>query len=290
MIPRSFRDMESGWPGGKRWLADLPRLMRSQCAKWELSISGQLMHGSNAVVLPVTRADGKFALRLARPGSPVGEEIRALEFWAGRGTVELVAADPRNGAMLLELLAGHDSLAARPVAEAMPLLGQMMRRLAVPAPAWAPSTATLAGRRSAELEPEWRRLHEPFDRVILAEALQVSAGLRATDSDLAVNGDLHSEQVLRGVREPWLAVDPVLLRGDIEYDLARILWTRIDDMPGAPEITAHFGAVVQEAGVERDRARDWVVFRTVDYWLWGLAAGFTEDPPRCQRLVAAFLS
>jgi streptomycin 6-kinase len=290
VIPRSFLDMGRGWPGGKRWLADLPRLIRSQCAKWELRISGQLMHGSNAVVIPVTRTDGNFALRLARPGSPVTEEIQALEFWAGRGTVELVAADPGRGAMLLELLAGHDSLNDRPVAEAMPLLGQMMRRLAVPAPAGAPSTASLAGRRSAELEPEWRRLHEPFDRIILAEALEVSAGLRATDSDLAVNGDLHSEQVLRGVREPWLAVDPVLLRGDIEYDLARILWTRIDDMPTAAEITAHFDAVVQEAGVERDSARDWVVFRAVDYWLWGLAAGFTADPPRCQRLVMAFLS
>lgn len=117
----------------------------------------------------------------------------------------------------------------------------------------------------------------------------MSAGLATTESDLAVNGDLHSEQVLRGIREPWLAVDPVLLRGDIEYDLARILWTRIDEMPAA-EITAHFDAVVQEAGVERDRARDWVVFRAVDYWLWGLAAGFTADPPRCQRLVMAFLS
>jgi streptomycin 6-kinase len=290
VIPRSFLDMEDGWSGGKRWLADLPRLIRSQCAKWELRISGQLMHGSNAVVIPVTRTDGNFALRLTRPGSPVTEEIQALEFWAGRGTVELVAADPGRGAMLLELLAGHDSLNDRPVAEAMPLLGQMMRRLAVPAPAWAPSTAALARRRSAELEPQWRRLHEPFDRVILAEALHVSAGLATTESGLAVNGDLHSEQVLRGVREPWLAVDPVLLRGDIEYDLARILWTRVDDMPAAAQITAHFDAVVQEAGVERDSARDWVVFRTVDYWLWGLAAGFTADPPRCQRLVMPFLS
>jgi streptomycin 6-kinase len=282
--------MEDGWPGGKRWLADLPGLIRSQCTKWELRVSGQLRHGSNAVVIPVTRADGNFALRLTRPGSPVTEEIQALEFWAGRGTVELVAADPGRGAMLLELLAGADSLNDRPLAEAMPLLGQMMRRLAVPAPAWAPSTATLARRRSAELEPEWRRLHEPFDRVTLAEALQVSAGLQATDSDLAVNGDLHSEQVLRGVREPWLTVDPVLLRGDIEYDLARILWTRIDEMATAAEITAQFDAVVQEAGVERDNARDWVVFRAVDYWLWGLAAGLTEDPPRCRRLVMAFLS
>jgi len=31
-----------------------------------------------------------------------------------------------------------------------------------------------------------------------------------------------------------------------------------------------------------------VVFRAVDYWLWGLDAGLTEDPLRCRRLVEAF--
>jgi hypothetical protein len=29
-----------------------------------------------------------------------------------------------------------------------------------------------------------------------------------------------------------------------------------------------------------------VLFRAVDYWLWGLAAGLTEDPLRCRRLVS----
>jgi streptomycin 6-kinase len=54
--------------------------------------------------------------------------------------------------------------------------------------------------------------------------------LSVTCPDLAVSGGLHSGQVLRGSREPWLTVDPLLLRGDIEYELARVLWTRIDEM------------------------------------------------------------
>ncbi|GAB2571747.1 hypothetical protein Aab01nite_04140 [Paractinoplanes abujensis] len=94
--------------------------------------------------------------------------------------------------------------------------------------------------------------------------------------------------MLRGGREPWLAVDPVLMRGDPAYDLARVLWTRVDEM-GDDDILRHFGAVVQAAGVGRDHGRDWVVYRTVDYWLWGLSAGLTEDPVRCGRLLAPFL-
>jgi streptomycin 6-kinase len=93
--------------------------------------------------------------------------------------------------------------------------------------------------------------------------------------------------VLRGHREEWLCVDPELLRGDIEYDLARVLWTRMDDMPDEAAIVGHFDTVVGEAGLARDRARGWVVFRTIDYWLWGLRIGLTEDPLRCRRLATA---
>lgn len=282
--------MPRWWTEGQQWLAGLPRLIRAQCAAWGVRIDGQLVHGSNAVVIPVVRGSDSFALRLTPPGPEVAEEIRALRFWDGRGTVELFDADPGNGAMLLELLAVHDSLNDRPVAEAMAELGWMMRRLAVPAPADVLSTATLARQRSAEFERQWHKLHEPFDRAILAEALLVSDGLSATASDLAVNGDLHSEQVLRGARESWLTVDPVLMRGDIEYDLGRILWTRIDEMPSSAAVIGHFDTVVQEAGVDRGHARDWAVFRAVDYWLWGMNAGLTADPPRCGRLVTAFLA
>jgi streptomycin 6-kinase len=57
---------------------------------------------------------------------------------------------------------------------------------------------------------------------------------------------------------------------------------------GSNAIEVHFDTVVTEAALDRDRARDWVVFRTVDYWLWGLKAGLTEDPLRCARLLTAF--
>ena len=140
---------------------------------------------------------------------------------------------------------------------------------------------------------DWTQLAEPFDRTFLAAATdaaeRLSAERRPTDTATAVNADLHSDQVLRGRREPWLVVDPVLLRGDIAYDLARAIWTRLDGIADAPTIVACFDIAVRASGVDRDRARDAVVFRTVDYWLWCLAAGLTEDPLRCQRLLRAFI-
>ncbi|MGW1340905.1 aminoglycoside phosphotransferase family protein [Kribbella sp. NPDC002412] len=243
-------------------------------------MSGEVAYGSNAIVVPVG-ADR--VLRMSPPGREVEELAHALGWWDGRGMVLMYDVDVEAGAMLLERLS--TPLTTRPVEEAVAVLGQLMRRLAVPAPEDAPHTTDVVTRRSAELEAEWEQHGRPFDVGILREALAVAPQLAETASDHAVNGDLHSAQVLAGTREDWLTVDPVLMRGDIAYDLARVLWTRLDEMT---DIVAHFDIAVREAALDRDRARDWVVFRAVDYWLWGLSAGLTEDPVRCARLVSAF--
>ena len=106
---------------------------------------------------------------------------------------------------------------------------------------------------------------------------------------LARMSDMPYGQVLAATREPWLAVDPILLRGDIEYDLARLLWTRLDEMAADDEVFIHFETVVREARLDRSRAWRWVIFRSMDYWLWGLQNGLTDDPRRCQGLVTLFL-
>ncbi len=287
-VPQTFLAMPRWWREGSAWLEALPRLVQTYCSRWRLTVDGEMRHGSNAAVVPVARAGESFVLRLTPPGPGVAEQADALRFWEGRGTVQLVDADVAGGVMLLERLATDASVRELPVGEAMPILGAMMRRLAIPAPGHARSTAEVAASRTATLRAEWERWGRPFPESALRRALEAGARLSRTESRLAVNGDLHSAQVLRGDRERWLTVDPVLMRGDIAYDLGRILWTRIDEMSGAGDVIGHFEAAVGAAGVDRDHGRDWVVFRAVDYWLWGLAAGLTEDPQRCRRLILAF--
>lgn len=287
LVPESFRAMPRWWRAGTAWLDTLPELVAAQCAHWRLAVTGEPAHGSNALVVPVARDGELCALRLTPPGPDVERQVAALRFWDGRGTVRLLEADTAAGVMLLERLEFGASLCDVPVAEAVVTLGRMMRRLAVPAPEGVPGTGEVVAERLAELPREWQRLGRPIDAALFRQALAAGSGLCRSDSGLAVDADLHSAQVLRGGREPWLVVDPVLLRGDVAYDLARVLWTRIDDMPGADAIVGHFDAAVAAAGIDREHSRQWVLFRTADYWLWGLARGLTEDPVRCRRLLEA---
>lgn len=279
--------MPRWWRDGTEWLAELPGRVHSQCQHWGLRLDGPATHGSNAFVVPVVRGGDDFVLRLSPPGDDLAGHVFALEFWDGRGTVRLVDVDFVHGALLLERLDAGHSLRDEPVEEAMVVLGRVIRRLAVPAPEAARSTAEVVAARSVELEVEWSELGEPFARPYLQAALDAAGALAKTSGELAVNADLHSKQVLRGVREEWLVVDPLLLRGDVEYDLARVLWTRLDEMPDDAAIRRCRDAVITAAGLDPSRAAAWIAYRTVDYWLWGLRQGLTEDPARCARLLAA---
>ncbi|NEA35409.1 aminoglycoside phosphotransferase family protein [Streptomyces sp. SID13031] len=287
-LPETFLAMPRWWTEGREWLAGLPAAVDKQCEIWALTIDGPVSHGSNAIALRVTRNDEQLVLRLSPPGPDVAKHARALRWWDGRGTVRLHDVDLPHGALLLERLG--DSLLDQPVGEAMAVLGRLMRRLAVPAPADALSTATIVSARAPQLQADWQRLGRPFAPALLSEALAVAKHLsKSTSEGLAANGDFHSDQVLRGAREPWIVVDPLLYRGDPEFDLTRMLLTRVHEMADDAEIRTHFATIVREAELDSERARDWVVFRTVDYWLWALGAGLTTDPERCRRMLTAFL-
>lgn len=290
-LPPSFRAMPRWWHEGQDWLDALPHLIADTCDRWSLTPDGPPMHGSNALVIPVRRGDEPLVLRMTLPDADTDAEIRALRFWNGHGTVHLLDADPATGASLLERLDGRHSLSNEPLHVAMPVIGELMRRLAIPAPEDVPSTSDLALARLTTLEPDWQRLGQPFELDVLHAAWEAGEGLvDPEDASLAVNGDLHADQVLRGDREPWLVVDPRLYRGDIEYDLARILWTRLDEMATDADIRHWRDTIIDAARLDPARARAWTLFRTVDYWLWGLDYGLTEDPARCARLVTALRS
>lgn len=289
IVPDSFRAMPRWWHEGQAWLDDLPALVAHYLADWHLTSDGAPWHGSNALVVPVRRGDERFVLRLNPLGDDVAASIRALRFWQGHGIVGLVEEDAERGAMLLDRLDGGSTLTQRPLAEAIPLLGNIAQRLALPDPPDnVPSTNDIVAAECAAMSAAWERLGRPFSASTLERVLTLEPRLH-TETMLAVNGDLHADQVLPDATGNWIVVDPVLLRGDPAYDLARVLWTRLDEMPD-DEAIRHWARVLADAaGIDRGHARNWILFRTASYWLWGLDHGLTEDPVRCARLVAAML-
>ena len=288
-IPATFRAMPRWWSDGTDWLDTLPELVATQCARWQLTPDGDVRHGSNALVVRVRRGDERLALRMSPPGDDVTTEAAALRFWDGRGTVRLVDVDRERRAQLLEWVTPGRSLEQLPLATTAPVIGGVLRRLAVEAPAHAPSTGDIIVAEASGWTRRWSALGRPGVEPLLTAAIEAAEAVREPATPwLAVNADLHFGQILSAEREPWLVVDPVLLRGDVGYDLGRLLWSRLDELADDGQVRAYLAAVVEAAELDPGRSRQLVVVRAMSYLMWGLERGLTEDPPRCLRLLEIF--
>jgi streptomycin 6-kinase len=269
---------------GRRWIDRLPDLVTTLCREWGLKIDGAPMHGFLGLVVPVSRGEDRFVLKVSWLDPSTAHEALALATWNGNGAVRLLAAQPALGAMLLERLDSRRSLNDVAVPEAVAVAGGLLRRLAVPAPEGPPRLKEMGEWLFESLPARWEAYGRPMPRRRLDAARDLAVALGARAGDLLVNYDLHYADVLAGDREPWLAVDPKVVVGDPEYGVAQLLWRRFEEMQAQGGLDRHLSALIEAARLDRELTRAWTLVRCVDYWLWGLSVGLTEDPARCEAI------
>lgn len=270
----AFADRGPAWA---TFVDTLPRTIDDLLDAWGLRVDGEPMHGECALVLPVvTDDDVEAVLKVGFVEEETRYEHLTLSTWDGRGAVRMLRADPSRGALLLER-AGPASLASLPVLDACEVVAELYGVLHVSAPRRLVPLSSLVTRWTDELAaagadvPAPRRLVE--QAVSLGRAFAVD---QATDG-VAVHTDLHDENVLSSRRRgpgAWLAIDPKGISGDPCYEPAPLLWNRWDEVVAARDVRVavrrRFHTVVDVAGLDEHRARDWVVVRMMHNVLWTL--------------------
>jgi streptomycin 6-kinase len=289
IVPASFASATIAREGeaGRRWIAQLPQLVGALCAQWGLAPDGPPMHGYLGLVVPARRGAERCALKVSWRDESSADEALALAAWDGQGAVQLLAAQPALGALLLERLDPQRSLEGEPLAQAIDTAGRLLRRLAIPAPAGARSLQALAAELRRSLPERWERYGRPLPRRLLDRACELAAQLGPASGRLLVNHDLHYGNVLAGEREPWLAIDPKIVAGDAEFGVAQLLWRRLEEMRAQSGLAYHLQRLVEAGELDPARTRAWTLVRCVDYWLWGVGVGLTEDPARCAFIAGA---
>lgn len=281
-IPLGLKQRAALGDDWARWLDRLPSLIAELLAEWSLEPTADAMHGFCSLVLPVRTDDGADAVvKVGFDGDADAEhESVALAQWNGDGAVRMFRADPRRRALLLERL-HTDDLTGLWDLEACEIVAGLYARLHRPASKRLASLTDVvegwldALRADAAIVPVPPRLIE--------QALHAGHGL-CTDpasTGVLIHGDLHYANVLAADREPWLAIDPKPLSGDPNYEVAPLLWNRWEDVVGDVRggLERRFWTVVDAAGLDDRRARDWVIIRTV------LNAHWTVDDARRARRV-----
>jgi len=253
-------------PEAVPWLATLPQLAAGYARKWRLTFEGEAMHGYVGVVQPARREDGTpVVLKLGFRDKESADEPVALSTWAGRGAVLLLESAPQDGVLLLERLDAGRTLDDLPLREAVPVIGELARRLAVGAPpGLSRNLRTEAEELAEEIPRRWAELGEPFDRGLVDDAVAICRELGPDAGTLLVNEDLHFQNVLAGQREPWLVIDPKPLSGDLEWGVIPLFWNRFTEST----LDDRMDAIVTAMGLDAERARAWTLVRAVQNWIW----------------------
>ncbi len=249
---------------GAEWLRHLPRLLGDLLDEWSLTPDGPSRWGRCAVVVPVATDAGPAVLKVGWPHHEAVAEHLALRHWDGHGAVRLLRADPRRFALLLERLDPVD-LTTLPDDEACAVVGDLLVALRAPAIARTPTLSSVVERRLTAPPPAG-----DVPRRFVDQARRYAADL-ASDPDVdgwLLHTDLHYENVLRGDRRAWLAIDPKPLAGDRAFEVAPLLWNRADELGTGSalrwSVRHRLEVVCERAGIDEDRAKAWSVVRLVD--------------------------
>ncbi|RSN51742.1 aminoglycoside phosphotransferase family protein [Actinomadura sp. WAC 06369] len=266
---------------GRRWLDGLPRLVKEVARDWALDV-GEPFVLSYHWVAAVRREDGTAAVLKLGPAEPghLAHEAAALEGFGGRGAVRLLAYDAERGALLLERAEPGTmlrDLVPERDGDATAALVEVMRRLHRPAPPDCGLPAVEA--EGAAFAGHLRRYpgDDPLPRDLVERAGRLFGELCAdSDERFVLHGDLHHDNVLRGGREPWLAIDPHGLVGDRGYEIGPVLY---NPDPGERDerlvdlVPARLERLADGLGMPPERAAAWGFASCVLSEVWEAQGG-----------------
>jgi streptomycin 6-kinase len=264
-LPDGVLAMAGRDPAWADWVQRLPALARGLVEEWGLQEDGAALHGNCSLLLPVRTTAGRPAmLKLGFPDEESEHEALALQHWHGRGAAQLLRADPRRRALMLERLHPEDLTELWDL-EACEVVAGLYTELHVPAPPQLRRLSTQAARWAAELSALPRSL--PVPRRLVEQSVAIARQFHSDEETdgVLVHTDLHYFNVLAADRSPWLAIDPKPLSGDPHFEPAPMLWNRWDEVVASGDVRdavrRRFHAIIDAAGLDEDRARDWVVLR-----------------------------
>ncbi|MCA1623809.1 MAG: aminoglycoside phosphotransferase family protein [Acidobacteria bacterium] len=226
-LPKCFVQNTLGMYGeaGEKWLIDLPQIVKEIAGNWSLKVENFFPNLSYNFVAPCVYASGdEVVLKIGFPeeNSLISNEARALEIFGGNGAVKLLQSDEKLCALLLEKAVpgeGLRKLCQRDDAAANQIAIDIMRRLWREPPEnqdFPTLESWIKGFEKAENSSfpaqTVKKAQSYFDEL-----------LDLSKNKFVLHGDLHHANILSATREPFLAIDPKGIVGDIGYEISVFL-------------------------------------------------------------------
>ncbi len=285
-LPEAFVSRVSGAYGEKgiAWLQNLPKLLQTAENRWQLTDLHQFPNLAYNYVATARDATGKSVVfKAGVPGGEFLTEPAALRHFDGCGMVRLLKSDDELGLMLLEHLLPGANLAENIDEEtATNAFIHVLNRLKK-----SPSTETVFPSVS-DWAGGFKRLRDKFGTG--ANAMPARTLDRAEDlmTELIsssgpaylLHGDLHHWNILSAQREPWLAIDPKGVLGELEYEVGAWLRNPFPQLLQSvhPErlISNRVDMLAERLRFDRERLLGWGYCQSVLAGVWSYVEGLDE--------------
>lgn len=279
-IPEAFarRICDGYGQAGRAWLEGLPGLVETWARRWSLEVEGAFSLLSYNYVLRVRRADGgRAVLKLGVPNRELTSEMAALQFYAGRGCVEIYAADPEAGVFLIEELRPGRMLAELADDDLATQIGaEVMAAVWRPAPAEQGVFLSVAGWAEGigRYQARYGR-NGPLEARLVEQAGGLFRELLASAGPATLlHGDLHHYNILEAERAPWLVIDPKGVIGEPAYELGAFLYNPQPDFSRRSDLgqrlRRRIDLLCERLGLERARVVGYGVAQAVLSACWSL--------------------
>ena len=283
--PSSFQSKIKDLHGaeGQRWLGGLPSLLDKYSQEWELRFELPSLELSYNFILPARRKNNQSVIfKAGFPSEVLNQEIQALRYFNGQGTVKLLEFNVNDGVLLLERIEpgtsmrdffnpGTDDDAIVIAARVISLLQD--QKHPVPDSFDFPTlNERLNALNKAYVAAEKGKA--PFDLHLIQTAIAGCQHLiDTTKTRVLLHGDLHQGNILRSSGETWVAIDPHGVIGDPCFEVAAFVRnpTALASSPNVANILKRrIDLFSQHLSMDKNRIWGWSFVQTLvaSWWVY----------------------
>jgi streptomycin 6-kinase len=287
---------------GKNWLEQLPDFLKKCENTLKIKLRQPFHNLSYNYVAQAILSDGSSAVfKCGVPNKELASEIAALAHFAGNGAANLIAADAKDGWLLIEKVESgtrlstidNDDEATRIIIGVMQkmnyhLCGNDKMVVFSTIASWLEGFKRLYKKFDGNTGPFPQELIKRAD--LLSQELLQSMG-----EAVLLHGDLHHDNVLSSNRDFWLAIDPKGVIGEAEYEIGALMKNPMPRLVAALELKKLFlrriDIIIEMTGFERYRVIGWsfIIAILSAWWVFEDNSGDINPLIYCAEVLESIL-
>ncbi|EKD54656.1 MAG: hydroxyurea phosphotransferase [uncultured bacterium] len=257
---------------GKAWIAHLPTMISELTDYWELKQVTPVDNMTfNYVAKAITCTNQPVVLKISCDKKNILDEIEALEYFDGNGSIRLISYHSMYHALLLQQAVPGTTLKSlypSQVEYVMDCYIKTMKKL---------HNKPLSNKNNYRHIRDWlSAIDDLSDDVcpsyLIGKAITLKNKLLSSiKKEIFLHGDLHHDNILKN-DDQWLAIDPKGVVGESEFEIAAFDFMYINELANMSDVKNIFESRVdllaRKAHLNLQRIKDWVFVRLILMAAW----------------------